>query len=166
MSGKPRKSFSGNGEEPRKTVPLTEKDGKDVLKKDPVLKDDLKFDKMHHDFLETHDYLKKSISDLDFLRDRIKSIREEDSSIKEKADNEAEEEFYEFNRDHSEGYEEVDQGSSRNSFRDSPEFKRRKIINKAKVLVKRHLLSKGFSREELRKVSHIIDERVEEFLMD
>lgn len=140
----------------REGIPLESESSEENIKGEPVVKESHDFDRMHPDFPETHGYLKKSLSDLDFTSDRIRSMKSE----------KAEEEQRDKPVDIKRRREPVDHEVSIESLRTSPEFKRRKIINKARVLVKRSLLSKGYSKEFIREHKDMIDRKVEEFLKD
>ena len=136
-------------------VPLEgEADEEDSMEKEPVVKDRLDFDRMHPDFPETHGYLRKSLSDIEFLKDRIKSMKSERNRDEEP-------EPVDIRR--KEG---VDHEVSIDDLKDRSEFKRRKILNKAKILVKRDLVSKGYSKEFLRSHDDLIERKVREFMSD
>jgi len=139
----------------RKGVPVEgEVDEKRSMESEPVIKDDMEFDRMHPDFPKTHGYLRKSLSDIEFLKDKIKSMKVD-------RDRKDEEEPVDIRRKSG-----VDHEVRIDELKDSSEFRRRKILNKAKILVKRDLMSKGYSREFLRSHDEIIDRKVREFMSD
>ena len=139
----------------RKGVPLEgETDEEGSMEGEPVVKDDLDFDRMHPDFPETHGYLRKSLSDIEFLKDRIRSMKVE-------GDRKKKDEPVDIRKKSG-----VDHEVRLDELKDSSEFRRRRILNKAKILVKRDLMSKGYSREFLRSHDGIIDRKVREFMSD
>lgn len=146
--------MSGKGSE-REKVPIQEKEDRKVFDSEPVLKEDHDFDRMHHKFVDTHGYLKDSLSDLDFMRKRIKALKAEENR-KER------EEFVDFHERRSR----LDSDVNIKEMSKSKRFKKRKLINKAVILVKRKLESKGYSREFINDSSDVIKEKIEEFLLE
>ncbi len=147
-----------SGKDPEKDkVPIKEKDSDELLSSEPVVKKDHNFDRMHHDFLDTHDYLKESISDLDFMKDRLRSLRVEREERREMREEPVDIERRRYTVDSEVNIDEMNK---------SKEFKRRKIINKAVILVKRRLVRKGLSRDFVNENSDMIREKIEGFLLE
>ncbi len=148
--------MSGKNPE-RDKVPIKEKDSEGIMSSEPIVKKDHYFDRMHKDFLDTHDYLRDSISDIDFMKDRLKALRVEREEKEEMREEPVDIKRRRFGVESEVNIEEMSK---------SKEFKRRKIINKAVILVKRKLVRKGLSRDYVNDNSDIIREKVEEFLLD
>lgn len=158
MNGRKDKSdgdYHYNSE--REGVPLEgEADHEESMRKEPIVKEDMEFDKMHPDFPKTHGYLKKSLSDIKFMGDSIKSMK------KERAERfESDEEPVDMRRRRG-----VSREVKIDEFKKSSEFRRKKIRNKARILVKRNLLQKGYSKEFIREHSDLIRKKVDEYLSD
>lgn len=125
----------------------------DETDSDPVVRNSLDIEKMHHSFPETHDYLQQSLQDIDFITDRIRSMQSDEH---EEPDEQVQ--FKRRRKKRPNPTIEEDQLSS------NKEFKERRIKRRAMRRIKDKLRKKGYSEKFIAEHRDYIQDRVEEFL--
>lgn len=125
----------------------------ETTESDPVVRDSLEVERMHPSFPDTHDYLKDSLQDIDFITDQIRSM---ESTERNEPDEQVRFERRQKKRPNP-SIEEDQLASNR-------EFKKRRIKNRAMRRVKEHMRKKGYSESYLSKHQDYIEEQVESLL--
>ncbi|MDY6777982.1 MAG: hypothetical protein SVU32_04900 [Candidatus Nanohaloarchaea archaeon] len=143
---------SNNTDEERDRVPIPT--DAEVSSPEPVLRENLDIEKMHHRFPEKYDYLQDTLKHLDVIEKKVGSMKtrqpdrsEEQVTIRQRR------------REPERTVTASETGSNR-------EFERRRLKRQAIQKVKGHLLSRGFSDEFIREHEDVIEEKIEDFLED
>ncbi|MCJ7428936.1 MAG: hypothetical protein MUP66_00940 [Candidatus Nanohaloarchaeota archaeon QJJ-5] len=119
---------------------------------DPVVRNSLDIERMHHSFPETHDYLKQSLQDIDFITDRIRAMETEDDT--------SEKQVTIKRREKQRPNPTIDE----QQLASNRAFKKRRIKTRAINRVKDHMREKGYSESFLDEHQDYIEEKVEDLL--